>query len=178
MAGFTRSMFDLLSAAGDATTILEVGCGEGFISRMVVERFPDARFLGTDLSAEVIETARRLNPGVAFEPCSVYELESLGRRFDLVVGSEVLEHLDEPLTALRSMSRICRNRLFVSVPREPLWRVLNLARLKYVAALGNTPGHVQHWSTGRFLDFLRGEVVVEAHRTPLPWTQALCRPAS
>jgi 2-polyprenyl-3-methyl-5-hydroxy-6-metoxy-1,4-benzoquinol methylase len=178
MAGFTRSMFDLLSTVKNPAAILEVGCGEGFISRMLIERFPGARFLGTDLSAEVVETARRLNPGTDFEPCSIYELESLSRRFDLVVGSEVLEHLEEPRTALRSMSRVCRNRLFVSVPREPLWRVLNLARLKYFTALGNTPGHVQHWSTGEFLEFLRGEVVVEAHRTPLPWTQALCRPVS
>ena len=36
--------------------------------------------------------------------------------------------------------------LLVSVPREPLWRGLNMARGAYMRDLGNTPGHVNHWS--------------------------------
>jgi hypothetical protein len=63
----------------------------------------------------------------------------------------------------------------VSVPREPLWRALNLARLSYVGALGNTPGHLNHWSKGAFLEFLTGSVEVVEVRSPLPWTMALCR---
>jgi hypothetical protein len=63
----------------------------------------------------------------------------------------------------------------VSVPREPLWRALNLARLKYVGALGNTPGHLNHWSRRRFVEFLERRLQVVEVRSPMPWTMALCR---
>jgi hypothetical protein len=63
----------------------------------------------------------------------------------------------------------------VSVPREPLWRALNLARLKYVSELGNTSGHLGHWSKRGFVEFLSQRVEVVEVRSPLPWTMALCR---
>jgi len=63
----------------------------------------------------------------------------------------------------------------VSVPREPLWRVLNLCRLRYLGAAGNTPGHLNHWSRPAFLAFLRSRFEVIAVRNPVPWTMALCR---
>ena len=65
----------------------------------------------------------------------------------------------------------------VSVPREPLWRALNLGRLKYLRDLGNTPGHLQHWSRRSFLSFLERRLEVVAVRSPVPWTMALCRSA-
>ena len=94
---------------------------------------------------------------------------------ELVVCCEVLEHLDDPVRGLSVLRRLARPWLIVSVPREPLWRALNLARLSYVGALGNTPGHVNHWSQGAFLDFLAGSVQVVEVRSPLPWTMALCK---
>jgi hypothetical protein len=53
--------------------------------------------------------------------------------------------------------------------------VLNLARGHYWRDLGNTPGHLQHWSTLAFLDLLQDHLEVLELRTPLPWTMALCR---
>jgi len=65
--------------------------------------------------------------------------------------------------------------LLVSVPREPLWRALNLARGAYVRDLGNTPGHLNHWSRRAFVALLSrfGEVV--QLRSPFPWTMVLVR---
>jgi 2-polyprenyl-3-methyl-5-hydroxy-6-metoxy-1,4-benzoquinol methylase len=178
MAGFDRSMFELLEELGPVSTILEVGCGEGFVARKLADRFSDAEILATDVSREVIEEARSHHPDLRFEVCSAYDLGSLGRQFDLVVAAEVLEHLEDPGRALRSIGGAAREWIFLSVPREPLWRVLNLARGKYVRDLGNTPGHVQHWSAGGFIEFLGGTLEVKKQGSPLPWTQALCRPRS
>jgi hypothetical protein len=73
------------------------------------------------------------------------------------------------------MARCAKRYLLVSVPREPLWRGLNLARGAYVKQLGNTPGHLNHWSKRSFIGLLgkHGEVV-EA-RSPFPWTMLLVR---
>jgi hypothetical protein len=61
------------------------------------------------------------------------------------------------------------------VPREPLWRALNLARLSYVRELGNTPGHLNHWSKRDFVRFLTRRFEVIETRSPTPWSMVLCR---
>ena len=90
---------------------------------------------------------------------------------------EVLEHVADPEALLTELARVARGHLLVSVPREPLWRALNIARGAHWASLGNTPGHV-HGFSRRSLEHLaarRGQVV--AVRTPLPWTAALVQVA-
>lgn len=173
-AGFEHAMFELLALARPVTSVLEVGCGEGHVTAKLARFFPEARVLGSDLSPEIVAGARACYPGIEFEVRSIYD-PAVGERYDLVVACEVFEHLDDPAQALEALVRTARHHVFVSVPREPLWRALNVARGRYLAALGNTPGHVQHWSTGAFVRLLESRFAVVATRTPLPWTQALCR---
>lgn len=174
-AGFERSMDALLDRAGWPERILEVGCGEGHVTARLQRRFPGARVLGTDVSPAIIAEARRLHPECAFEVRGIDQAALDGTRWDLVVACEVFEHLDHPARA-RSAVAAAGRLVFASVPREPLWRVLNVARGRYVGALGNTPGHVQHWSRHGFLSFLAPEFEVLSVRSPLPWTQVLARP--
>jgi SAM-dependent methyltransferase len=95
--------------------------------------------------------------------------------FDLASAIEVLEHVPEPDHTLAEMARVARRWLLVSVPREPLWRMLNMARGAYLRDLGNTPGHLNHWSKRSFVKLLsRHGTVVEA-RSPFPWTMLLVR---
>jgi hypothetical protein len=92
-----------------------------------------------------------------------------------VVCCEVLEHLDDSARGVDILAELARPYLLASVPREPLWRALNMARGKYLGAFGNTPGHLNHWSREGFLRLLRRRFDVIEMRTPLPWTMALCR---
>ncbi len=176
MAGFDRGMFELLARAHPVASVLEVGCGEGHVTAKLARFFPEAEIVGTDFSDEIIDIARREHPDIRFEKQSVYEISRRAARPDLVVMSEVLEHLEDPERALAELAALGPAHLFASVPREPVWRVLNLARGKYIGALGNTPGHLQHWSARGFLGLLSRHFEIRAHKTPLPWTQALCRP--
>ena len=172
--GFEAAMDGLLDRAGAPRRILEVGCGEGHVTARLARRFPDAEVLGTDLSAAIVAEARARHPGLRFETRSIHDIAALGR-FDLVVACEVFEHLDAPDRALDCVADVARV-VFASVPREPLWRVLNVTRGRYWQALGNTPGHVQHWSRGAFLAFLGRRLQVAHVRTPTPWTMALGLP--
>ena len=95
--------------------------------------------------------------------------------FDVATAIEVLEHVPDPAHTVAEMARVAERWLLVSVPREPLWRGLNVARGAYVKDLGNTPGHVNHWSKRAFASLLgRHGEVVEA-RSPFPWTMLLVR---
>jgi SAM-dependent methyltransferase len=94
--------------------------------------------------------------------------------FDLVLAIEVLEHVPHPRSAVAEIARVCRGQVIASVPREPLWRVMNMARGKYLDDLGNTPGHIQHWSRRTFVQLMAGQLRVDEVANPTPWTVAAC----
>ena len=64
----------------------------------------------------------------------------------MATAIEVLEHVPDPERTVSEMARVAKRWVLVSVPREPLWRGLNMARGAYIKDLGNTPGHINHWS--------------------------------
>jgi SAM-dependent methyltransferase len=176
MAGFMGELDALVerTGAGDAH---EVGCGEGELAIRLARR--GLRVRGTDAFPEVLEEARgragAAGVEVGFEATPVEELVPQRHAAELIVCCEVLEHLQDPERALEVLAGLARPWLIASVPREPLWRALNLARLSYVRDLGNTPGHLNHWSRGKFVRFLASRFEVVDVRNPTPWTMALCR---
>jgi 2-polyprenyl-3-methyl-5-hydroxy-6-metoxy-1,4-benzoquinol methylase len=131
------------------------------------------------LSSQAIAAAKRRareqGLPLSFRTADLYQLSAPSDAAELVLCCEVLEHLPDPERALERLCTLARPHLVVSVPREPLWRVLNVARGQYWGDLGNTPGHLQHWSQRSFLALLRRHVEIVELRTPLPWTMALCR---
>lgn len=173
MSGFMRGFDELLDQAGDVRSVLEVGCGEGHITSHLAKRYGREHVTGTDVSPEILAIAGGLYPDLRFEERSVYDIGDRGDRWDLIVACEVFEHLDAPARALQVLAGAARKALILTVPREPLWRTLNMARGKYWSRLGNSHGHVQHWSRRAFLAFVETQLEVRASRTPLPWTQAL-----
>ena len=178
MNGFLESFDDLVDSIERPTSAFEVGCGEGELSIRLARKGICAS--GIDIAPEAIAEAhsRVELAGVRVELAtgSIYELDTASNRADLIVCCEVLEHLEDTSGALDKLHELCGSWLITSVPREPLWRALNMARGKYLADFGNTPGHIQHWSRGQFLNLLGNRFRVHECRTPLPWTMALCEP--
>ena len=116
---------------------------------------------------------KKNNPTVRIVQESAYETRHQDESFDLVFFLEVLEHLDYPDKALHELSRIIKKDgyLILGVPREPLWCALNMARGKYLKSLGNTPGHLNHWSTFTLRNYMEKHFgPVHLVKTPLPWT--------
>ncbi len=169
----TRFLRDLDHAlpGGDATParVLEIGVGEGEISDRLRSHYPTAELVGFDLHDPQLEAhwrARGQRNVVADAVAAPFASET----FDLVLAIEVLEHVDDPRHALAEMARVARGTVVLSVPREPLWRVLNIARGSYLKDLGNTPGHVQHWSRRAFVELVGQYFDVVRVATPTPWT--------
>lgn len=178
MRGFESALSDLVAKALPHA-IHEIGCGEGYWVLRWNAQGMAAR--GCDFSTHVIKLAREnaagrgLSPAL-FEPRSIYDLEGGRDSADLIVCCEVLEHLKDPDAALQALQRVVGRHLIVSVPKEPLWCVLNLARGKYIARLGNTPGHIQRWSKGGFIKLVSKYFDVVEVKNPLPWIMLLCKP--
>ncbi|WP_448096590.1 class I SAM-dependent methyltransferase [Luteibacter yeojuensis] len=177
MKGFDSAMSELVDIA-NPEAIYEVGCGEGYW--ILKWRTKGIRASGCDISQQVVELARENTalagvPEESFEQCNIYDLERPSDPKELIVCCEVLEHIDDPLRGLEALHRIAGDFVILSVPREPLWRALNVVRGKYLHQLGNTPGHIQHWSSRSFQDFVSQVFEIIEVRRPLPWTMLLCR---
>jgi 2-polyprenyl-3-methyl-5-hydroxy-6-metoxy-1,4-benzoquinol methylase len=135
---------------------------------------------GSDFSSKVIQIAREnaqlldIDPSI-FVPRSIYELTPERDSADLLVCCEVLEHLDKPEIGLMALEKTASKHIVLSVPREPIWRMFNLLRGKYVTSFGNTPGHIQHWTSRNFIESVSHHFNVLAVKKPIPWTMVLCR---
>jgi 2-polyprenyl-3-methyl-5-hydroxy-6-metoxy-1,4-benzoquinol methylase len=177
MATFERTLDELFRRA-DPRSILDVGCGEGVLTHQWARQLGDRRVVvGIDLDDPALhaEWAKRTAPNLEYRVMKAENLPFADGAFDMAGAIEVLEHVPDPEHTVAEMARVAQRWLLVSVPREPLWRVLNLARGAYVKDLGNTPGHLNHWSKRSFAALLsRHGEVVEA-RSPFPWTMLLVR---
>jgi 2-polyprenyl-3-methyl-5-hydroxy-6-metoxy-1,4-benzoquinol methylase len=176
MAGFERSLDELLDRAAP-TTILDVGCGEGVLVEQWADRPRVERIVGIDLEDEGLqaEWAKRQRPNIEYRVMPAENLPFEDGSFELASAIEVLEHVPDPEHTVAEMARVARRHLLVSVPREPLWRGLNMARAAYLRELGNTPGHVNHWSKRSFVQLLSRHGEVLEARSPFPWTMLLVR---
>jgi 2-polyprenyl-3-methyl-5-hydroxy-6-metoxy-1,4-benzoquinol methylase len=176
MAGFEADLDELFARAA-AESLLDVGCGEGVLTARWAERLGSGRVVGIDLDdpklASEWDVRRREN--LSFRAVAPGDLPFSDCEFDLVAAIEVLEHVPDPDRTLSEMARIACRHLLVSVPREPLWRVLNVARGAYLRELGNTPGHVNHWTRREFVRLVERHGHVVGARSPLPWTVLLVR---
>jgi SAM-dependent methyltransferase len=161
----------------DPGSILDLGCGEGFMLRELVDRGLTAELTGIDRSAAAIASAReRLGDGSTFVEGDVRHLDAELGSFDVVMMLEVLEHLDEPDDALALLEGLGSAHILLSVPWEPYFRGLNLMRLKNVRRFGNDPEHVQHWSKRGFDSFVSGRFELVGRGSTFPWTLLLVRP--
>ena len=98
--------------------VLDVGCGNGVISRSLGEKGFNVQ--GVDVSEKAIEKAKSLNmfSNVKFDVVSAEQLVANGQQYHAVICSEVLEHLNEPTKLLTVLHEILKDNgvLIVTVP--------------------------------------------------------------
>ena len=172
-----RSDLDELLALASPGSILDVGCGEGVLTAEWAEHAPNVRVVGVDLDDPELQAqwkARR-RPNLEFRVAEGSALPFGTGEFDLVAGIEVLEHVANPARTLEELTRVAERWLLISTPREPLWRILNVLRGSYLRSLGNTPGHLNHWSRRGLAEFAAQYGTIVTTRSPLPWTIVLAR---
>jgi 2-polyprenyl-3-methyl-5-hydroxy-6-metoxy-1,4-benzoquinol methylase len=176
MSAFERTL-DELFAQADPASLLDVGCGEGVLTHAWAKRLGERRVVGIDLDDPLLhaEWDKRRSPNLAYQVMKAENLPFADGEFDVATAIEVLEHVPDPEHTVAEMARVATGHLLVSVPREPLWRGLNMARGAYLKDLGNTPGHLNHWSRRSFVRLLSRHGTVVQARSPFPWTMLLVR---
>ncbi len=174
ISNFYKSLAQI-SAHLQVKSILELGSGHGYSTQYIKKYFPHSLIEGSDLDPTLLIDAQKINQGIIFSEQSVYNIKKPNNSFDLIICLEVLEHLENPTKALEEIHRVSSNYCILSVPNEPLWRMLNILRGSYWSSLGNTPGHINHWSPKKFIKLVDRYFEIAEYKKPMPWTIVLGR---
>lgn len=156
-----------------AETILDVGCGEGFTLIRLKNKGIGGQAEGVDYSPEAIALGNKIHPSLNLRQGDVYALPYPDNSFDLVICTEVLEHLQYPEKALREIKRVSKRYCLFSVPNEPFFMLANFLCGKNISRWGNDQEHIQRWSAASFGYFINRELKKLILRRPFPWTLIL-----
>lgn len=151
-------------------SILDVGCGEGFMLEKVRVAGIARALEGVDVRSDAVEIGRALHPELTLRQGSIYALPYPDASFDVVVCSEVLEHLERPEEALTELIRVAKRYCVISVPNEPFFQTANFLRGKNLSRWGNDIEHIQHWTKMGITSLLEKYCRVRRVRNPFPWT--------
>lgn len=154
-------------------SLIDVGCGEGFLLKHLSENVIKKKCFAIDYNFNEIKDTIKNTFFCDVAQASIYEMPFAEKSFDMVICTEVLEHLENPVAALEEIFRICNKYVLLSVPREPMWRLFNLIRFSHVFDFGNTPGHINHWSSEEFKVFVGKRFDLIKVSKPVPWTIVL-----
>jgi ubiquinone/menaquinone biosynthesis C-methylase UbiE len=171
ISNFMNNLKETSAPLKNIKSVVDIGCGEGF----VINCLDYPKITGVDISRNALRIAKEKNPECEFCSGSIYEISFKENSFDLVIATEVLEHLERPDLALQEIKRITKNYCILSVPNEPYFRAMNFFRGKNLTRLGNDPEHVQNWSSGKFVSLIETYFDVLEVRRPFPWTMVLCK---
>lgn len=172
VSNFFKSVFRALAPVRPAS-ILDIGCGEGIVTEMLQEKYSESAIIATDTDHSFVNqvaTTRVKVPVINALPNLCFP----NGAFELVVLLEVLEHLPHPDKSIREIRRVTDHHLIVTVPHEPWWRMCNILRFKYLRDLGNTPGHINHFSRSSLADLLNRHFSRVQVRSVFPWLLAMC----
>ena len=154
--------------------VLDAGCGNGFLMKELRKRITKPIFYGIDILEKSVNYARGLNPNSKFFVGNIENMPFKDNFFDLVLCSEVIEHICSPEKAIKEIKRITKKYAIVCVPYEPFFTIANLARLKYLRKFGNYPGHVQRFGKTKLNKLLKKYFQKVLISNSTFWLVALC----
>lgn len=151
-------------------SVLDAGCGEGFVLKRLKDAGIGKKLEGFDSLDRAIKIGKKLHPELNIKLGDIYKIDAKANTYDLVICSEVLEHLEKPEDGLKELIRVSKKYLVLSVPQEPLFMLGNLLRGKNIKRFGNDIEHINHWTNRKFVGFVGNHLKIRQNITPLPWT--------
>ncbi len=155
---------------------LEFGSGEGlFLEQLKKRNLIIDNLVAIDIREDALESARALHPEYEFLNQDLLTWDRERRSFELVIASQVLEHLPQPGRFMQRLVELSAGHLLLTVPWEPWFRLMNLLRGRDIARLGNHPEHVNLWGLNAFRSFVGKYAEVERAYTVFPFIIAIAR---
>ena len=119
---------------------MDMGCSTGQFTRVLASEFGESHVHGADISKKSIERCQKRNPKLTFRHIGNGFYRENGGKYQHVLISHVLEHVDRPARMLKKLQSLLRydGSLIVSVPQERIRgdsalpeNMYNLIRFKF-----------------------------------------------
>jgi SAM-dependent methyltransferase len=148
----------------DIESILDVGCGQGSLLAELKLEFPYMEPYGVDISKTGVELARKRVPDGKFWVMDIAR-DALNKRCDLVICSEVLEHIPDDITAIRNLKQMTGKYLVISTPQGKM------------REFERQVGHVRNYARGELVNKLEenGFAVISVIEWGFPFYSPLYR---
>jgi len=173
---FFRNLLVLISEK-KVISILDVGCGEGFTLNRLKANNIGEKLEGIEYSEDAIVIGKKIYPEIKITKGNIYKLPYKDNSFDLVLCTEVLEHLENPEEGLRELIRVSKKYLVISVPNEPFFMFAQFVRGKNWSRFGNDIEHINHWTFWQFEKFVKtnsgSKIQILKSKHPFAWTMLL-----
>jgi len=142
----------------DSFRLLDIGCGQGKLLQVLANYFSNAEFIGIDTNVNSIEQASKNSlPNVSFLLLNYIETIQLGT-FDMVICSEVYEHIDDPNNLLFYLQKLVKDNGFLSIstPSGWMYRIPRISNIKMLlknprAYFANHLFPEKHWSQALYI---------------------------
>lgn len=173
---YKKTLINLINSIS-VNSIYEVGSGEGEIINIISNIREFKFFLGSDVDKNLLT---QNSPKHSTKHWILNKAENLpikDNSIDLVIACEVLEHINSPEDFLKECKRLNAKYYLFSIPNEPLWRILNIFRFKYLKDFGNTPGHKNHWSKSKIRKLVSQYLDIKEIFLTQPWIFILAKPS-
>lgn len=105
----TRSIKKLL-ADNKFNNCLDIGCASGYMLSEIALAYPDAKYFGLDVYSEAIKFAKSRYPNIEFRVGFAEKLPFNSKSFDLITFYETIEHVENPLLALKEIKRVLKKK--------------------------------------------------------------------
>jgi ubiquinone/menaquinone biosynthesis C-methylase UbiE len=134
-------------------TIVDIGCGEGITLEKLHRLFPDRKAFGIEVLSENVNICR--HHGCNVKQGDVYNLPLPSNTVDFVLFMEVIEHLEDPETAVQEIHRVLvpGGRLVIVFPNDKTFKIARILTLRFQEAAYD-PGHVRQWTPQDMRNFL------------------------
>ena len=128
--------------------VLDAGCGEGQLIERMKRASPDSRYVGVDVTEVALVKAHKRCPFASFHKADITSLPFKDGTFDVIVCTEVIEHVPEYRDVLLELARVLKpgGLLLISFPNETLWTI---ARLLLGRRPIKVPDHVNSFTPRR-----------------------------
>lgn len=156
-------------------SLLDAGCGEGFVLNLLKQKKIGKKHMGIDISTTALKLQKKIHPNLTCKIGNIYNIPFRDNSFDAVICNEVLEHVEHPLRAINELRRVTKKYMLFSVPHEPYFMTANFLRGKYLKAWGNHPEHINHWTATSFKKLISGHSTLLEHKLIFPWQVVLCQ---
>lgn len=177
-------MQGILALAGDLTSkkVLDIGCGGGELGKELKNKFPGVRVYGVDISPQAVrEAEKHLDGAQVLDLTGEWTGKLFETDFDLIVMSEVLEHLFKPEVVLLKIKEHFNCPVIVTVPNILFWKnrlKIFLGYFTYTETGLMDRGHIHFFSFSSFKQLLEEtgfKIKASAHHTPTRGTKLLAR---